>query len=102
MTFPMILQRISLTPIGRKPGFLSRGISQHVTNTSMETADTFSVQIFLVKLATTFLRSTFASPKLFEHRILLHPFASIVEDPDPSFRHQKQLFLSFPRRYLLG
>ena len=51
----------------------------------MKTADTFSVQIFSIKLAIAFLRSTFASPKLFEHRILLHPFASIAEGPDPPF-----------------
>ena len=81
----MILRRISLAPIGRKPGFLSRGISQHVTNTSMETADTFSVQIFLIKLAIVFLRFTFVSPKLFEYRTLLHQSASIAEGPDPPF-----------------
>ena len=51
----------------------------------MKTADTFSVQIFSIKLAIAFLRSTFASPKLFEHRILLHPSASIPEGPDPPF-----------------
>ena len=84
MTFPVILRRISPTPIGRKPGFLSGGMSRYATNASMETADTFAVQIFLIKLANAFLRSTFASPKLFQHRIL-HPSASIPEGPDPPF-----------------
>ena len=82
MTFHVILQRISPTPFGRKPGFLSKGMSRHATNASMETADTFTVQIFLIKLAIVFLRSTFASPKLFEHRIL-HPSVSIAKVLDP-------------------
>ena len=60
-------------------------MSRHETNASMETVDTFSVQIFLTRLAIAFLRSTFVSPKLFEHRILLHPSASIAEGPDPPF-----------------
>ena len=51
----------------------------------METVDTFSVKIFLIKEAIAFLRSTFVSPKLFEHRILLHLSASIAEGPDPPF-----------------
>ena len=85
MTFPVILQRISRTPIGRKPGFLSRWMSQHATNASMETTDTFSVQIFLIKIAIAFLRSTFASPKLFEHRIHLHQSTSIAQGPRSSF-----------------
>ena len=41
MTFPMIRQRFSPTPLGRKPGFLSRGMSRHARNASMETVDTF-------------------------------------------------------------
>ena len=85
MTFPVILRRISPTPIGRRPGFLSGGMSRHAINASMETADTFSVQIFLIKLAIAFLRFTFVSPKLFEYRTLLHQSASIAEGPDPPF-----------------
>ena len=85
VTFPVILRRISPTPIGRKRGFLSRGTSRHATNASMETAGTFSVQIFLIKLAIAFLRSTFVSSKLFERRIFLHPHSSIAGGPDPSF-----------------
>ena len=57
---------------------------RHARNASMETADT-SVHIFLIKLAIAFLRSTFALPKLFEHRILLHPSASFTEGQDPPF-----------------
>ena len=60
-------------------------MSRHETNASMETADTFSVQIFSIKLAIAFLRFTFVSPKLFEHRTLLHPSASIAEGPGPPF-----------------
>ena len=75
ITFPVILQTISPT-ISRKPGFLSRVMSRHSTNVSMETVDTSSVQIFFVKFAIPFLRSTFISSNLFEHRILLHLSAS--------------------------
>ena len=82
---PVILRRIYPTRIGRKPRFLSRGMRRHATDVSMETADTFSVQIFLIKLAVAFLRSTFALPKLFEHRILLHLSASTAKGPDPPF-----------------
>ena len=85
MTFSVILGRIPPTPIGRKPGFLFRGMSRHATNASMETADTFSVQIFLIKLAIAFLRFTFVSPKLFEYRTLLHQSASTAEGPDLPF-----------------
>ena len=51
MTFPVIWRRVSSTPTGRKPGFLTRGMSRHATNASMETVDTSSVQIVLIKYA---------------------------------------------------
>ena len=63
MTYPVILRRIFPISIGRKPGFLSREMSRHTTNDSMERVDTFSVQIFFDN---AFLRSKFVSPKLFE------------------------------------
>ena len=73
------------TATGCKPALLYGGIIRHATNASMETADTFSVQIILIKLVIVFLRFTFASPKLFKHRILLYPSVFIVEGPDSSF-----------------
>ena len=51
MTFPVIWRRVSSNPTGRKPGFLTRGMSRHATNASMETVDTSSVQIVLIKYA---------------------------------------------------
>ena len=53
-TFPAILCKISLTPIGRRAGILSRGISLHAKNAmrdicsfSLHTGSLF-VQIFLI------------------------------------------------------
>ena len=84
MNFPVILRRISPTPIGRKPGFFLRWISLSATNSSMERMDISSVQIVLKKFL-IFLRSAFVSLKSFEHRILLYLSASIVERPDTLF-----------------
>ena len=93
VNFPVILQRISPTPIGRKPGFLSRGMSRHATNDSMETVGTF-VEVLLIKFAMDFLKSTLVSAKIFEHRILLYPSASITEGPDPPFLMAAFLIIS--------
>ena len=61
MTFSVILQRISPTPIGRKPRFLSKSTSRHATNASMERVGTCSVRIFLIRFTIAFLRSMFDS-----------------------------------------
>ena len=85
MLFPVILRRISPTPIGHNPGFLSRGMSRHAANVSIDVIEISSVQNFLIKFAIAFLRSTFVSPKLHEQRILLHASASIAQGPEPPF-----------------
>jgi len=49
-TFPAILLRISPTPIGQRPGFLSRGISRDASSASIDLEFTFSVHsLFIIK-----------------------------------------------------
>ena len=81
MTFPVIWRRVSSTPTGRKPGFLTRGMSRHATNASMETVDTSSVQIVVIKYA--IVLQDLRLYRQFEHRIFLELSASVLEGPDP-------------------
>ena len=49
---------------------------------TIASVETVPVQIFSTTFAIAYLRSTFVSLKLFEHRVRLHPSASIAEGPD--------------------
>ena len=74
-TLPVIHLRISPVPIGRKPRFLSRGVSLHATNASN----------FCVILTIALHKSEELSPIFLLVRIVLHPSSSIAEGPEPPF-----------------
>ena len=49
ITFPAILLKTSPTPIGRNPGFLSKGINLQALNASRDVADSSSsIQSFFI------------------------------------------------------
>ena len=74
-TFHAILRKISPTPMGRKPGFLSSGIKRHVRNTSRE------VECLLV--LKVLHKSVELFPKLVDVNKCFQPSLSIPEGPAP-------------------
>ena len=85
-TFPAILQNSSPTPIGRKPGFLSRGTSLLEINLSSDVVlfrNLISLmKKCLMKLAITLRRSYVQLPNIFDVNILLPQSASIPNGSD--------------------
>ena len=75
-TFPAIRLRISPTPIGRSPWFLSKGIIPHAMRSSKEDPSSFSKHSYLVKDAIAPQRSAELPPNQFEANILRQPSAS--------------------------
>ena len=82
---PTIRLSISPTPIGRIPGFLSKGIRQHAKYASRDESSIVVVHIFLANDAMAFLRSSPAKPYTLDVKIRLHPSASRPEGPEPPF-----------------
>ena len=78
-TFPAILRSTSPTPIGRKPGSLSRGASLPAINFWSDAVFWNSIllmQICLVDSAIALRRSDVQLPNIFDVNIFLHPPAS--------------------------
>ena len=69
IAFPHTLLKVSPTPIGLTPGFLSRGISRHATNGSMRKGSKELVASFLVRSAICSLRSLASFEFKLEQRI---------------------------------
>ena len=67
-TFPAIRRRTPPTPIGRNPGFLSKGMSLQAKNAPSAVSSlvlstgSFSVHIFLMALANALLKSALLVP----------------------------------------
>ena len=67
-TFPVILRRTSPSPIGRNPGFLSRGMSLQARNawsgvsSFVVSTESFLVYAFLMALANALLKSALTVP----------------------------------------
>ena len=83
MTLPAILLNISPTPIGLRPGFLSRGIKRQARKASKEEDRFSSTHKLLITSPNALHRSEEGLLKLFDVNILLHPSASIPEGPEP-------------------
>ena len=76
-TFPAIPLRISPTPIGHSPRFLSNELSRHSRKPSKEDASSFSEHSFLEKDAIALQRPAELLPKQFDANNLCHLFLFI-------------------------
>ena len=103
-TLPTIRLRISPTPIGRSPGCLSKGTSQHARKASKEDASSFSKHSFLVKDAIALQRSDKLSPKQFDANILRQPsaFSPYGSEPPLVLIAALRTFLAVMSSYLTG
>ena len=76
MTLLPIRRNISSVPIGRRPGFLSKGIKRQVKNSSNDGQRLSAVHSFLITSAMVLHKSVELVPNCFVIKILLHPSAS--------------------------
>jgi len=78
--FPIILRRISPTPIGRSPGFLFRGMRRHASNGFRELCCK-SEQSDFVTFASVLHRSDDSTSKLLDVKMSRQPSPSSLDDP---------------------
>ena len=86
ITFPAILLKTSPTPIGRNPGFLSKGINLQTVNASRDVVvSSSSMQSLFISWANVLRKSVDDVQNTLEVKILRHPSASRSDGPDPPF-----------------
>lgn len=83
MTLPAIRHNISPIPVGKRLGFLSKGIKRHVKNGSNDGEKLSTVHRFLITSAMALHESVELVPNFFVIKILLHPSASSPDGSAP-------------------
>ena len=83
MTLPAIPRNISPIPIGKRPGFLSKGINRHAKNGSNDGERLSAVHSFLMTSAMALHISVELVWNCFVIKTLLHSSASSPDGPAP-------------------
>ena len=81
MNLPAIRRNISPMPIGRRPGFLFKGITRHAKDGSNDGERLSAVHSFLMTSAMVLHKSVELVPNCFVIKILLHPSAFSPDGP---------------------